>query len=83
MGWVFPIVWNEQTSAPTPANLPWGVREREIVSESSRGAESSGRIQVSVKPKMLSVDCKEKAEIKSAFWQLTGNSKDPQRKKEV
>ncbi len=23
---------------PTPANLPWGVREREIVRESSRGS---------------------------------------------
>ncbi len=37
-------------------------------------AESSGRIQVSVKPKMLSVDCNEKAEIKSALltddWQF-------------
>ncbi len=30
-------------------------------------AESSGRIQVSVKPKMLRVDCKEKAEMKSAL----------------
>ncbi len=30
-------------------------------------AESSGRIQVSVKPKMQSVDCKEKAEMKSAL----------------
>ncbi len=39
-----------------------------------RVAESSGRIQVSVKPKMLSVDCKEKAEMKSASltagWQF-------------
>ncbi len=37
-------------------------------------AESSGRIQVSVKPKMLRVDCKEKAEMKSALltadWQF-------------
>ncbi len=36
--------------------------------------ESSGRIQVSVKPKMLSVDCKEKVEMKSALltadWQF-------------
>ncbi len=30
-------------------------------------AESSGGIQVSVKPKMLRVDCKEKAEMKSAL----------------
>ncbi len=74
VGWVFPIVWNEQTSAPTPANLPWGVREREIVRESSRGSGVFWRIQVSLKPKMLSVDCKEKAEMKSALltadWQF-------------
>ncbi len=30
-------------------------------------AVSSGRIQVSVKPKMLRVDCKEKTEMKSAL----------------
>ncbi len=30
-------------------------------------AESSGRIQVSVKSKMQSVDCKEKAEMNSAL----------------
>ncbi len=47
------------------------MREREVVREGSWVAESSGRIQVSVKPKMLSVDCKEKAEIKSAL--LTAN----------
>ncbi len=34
---VFSIVWNEQTSAPTPANLTWGVREREVVREGSWG----------------------------------------------
>lgn len=73
MGWVFPIVRNEQTRAPTPTNLTGGVREREI--ERAAGvAESSGRIQVSVKPKMLSVEFKEKAEMKSglltADWQF-------------
>ncbi len=71
VGWVFPIVWNEQTSAPTPANLTWGVREREFA---AGVAESSGRIQVSVKPKMLSVDFKKKAEMKFALltadWQF-------------
>ncbi len=71
VGWVFPIVWNEQTSAPTPANLTWGVREREFA---AGVAGSSGRIQVSVKPKMLSVDFKKKAEMKFALltadWQF-------------
>ncbi len=70
MGWVFPIVWNEQTSAPTPANLTWGMSERGVVREGSWG----WRIQVSVEHKMLSVDCKDKAEMKSALltadWQF-------------
>ncbi len=76
MGWVFPIVRHEQTSAPT---LPtWrGVWEKEKLLDRAAGvAESSGWIQVSVKPKMLSVDCKEKAEMKHC-WQLTDNSRDP------
>lgn len=43
-----------------------GARERE--NERAAGvAESSGRIQVSVKPKMLSVEFKEKAEMKSGL----------------
>ncbi len=57
-------------SRPVPPPRPtWrGVWEKEKLLERAAGvAESSGRIQVSVKPKMLSVDCKEKAEMKSAL----------------
>ncbi len=64
-------------SRPVPPPRPtWcGVWEKEKLLERAAGvAESSGRIQVSVKPKMLSVDCKEKAEMKSALltadWQF-------------
>ncbi len=64
-------------SRPVPPPRPtWrGVSEKEKLLERAAGvAESSGRIQVSVKPKMLSVDCKEKAEMKSALltadWQF-------------
>ncbi len=35
-------------------------------------AESSGRIQVSVKPKMQSMDCREKAERRSALLTADG-----------
>ncbi len=53
----------------------WDVREREIVIERAAGvAETFRRIQVSVKPNRLSVDCKDKSEIKSALltadWQF-------------
>ncbi len=64
-------------SRPVPPPRPtWrGVSEKEKLLERAAGvAESSGRIQVSVKPKMLRVDCKEKAEMKSALltadWQF-------------
>ncbi len=64
-------------SRPVPPPRPtWrGVWEKEKLLERAAGvAESSGRIQVSVKAKTLSVDCKEKAEIKSALltadWQF-------------
>ncbi len=64
-------------SRPVPPPRPtWrGVWEKEKLLERAAGvAESSGRIQVSVKPKMLRVDCKEKAEMKSALltadWQF-------------
>ncbi len=64
-------------SRPVPPPRPtWrGVWEKEKLLERAAGvAESSGRIQVSVKPQMLRVDCKEKAEIKSALltadWQF-------------
>ncbi len=64
-------------SRPVPPPWPtWrGVWEKEKLLERAAGvAESSGRIQVSVKPKMLRVDCKEKAEMKSALltadWQF-------------
>jgi len=64
-------------SRPVPPPRPtWrGVWEKEKLLERPAGvAESSGRIQVSVKPKMLRVDCKEKAEMKSALltadWQF-------------
>ncbi len=64
-------------SRPVPPPRPtWrGVWEKDKLLESAAGvAESSGRIQVSVKAKMLSVDCKEKAEMKSALltadWQF-------------
>ncbi len=53
-------------SIAVPANLTWGVRDK-LFERAAGVAESSGRIQVSVKPKMLSVDCKEKAEMKSAL----------------
>ncbi len=58
-------------SRPVPPPRPtWcGVWEKDKLLERAAGvAESSGRIQVSVKPKMLSVDCKEKVEIKSALF---------------
>ncbi len=60
----------------TPPRPTWrGVWEKEKLLERAAGvAESSKRIQVSVKPKMLSVDCKEKVEMKSALltadWQF-------------
>ncbi len=64
-------------SRPVPPPRPtWrGVWEKDKLLERAAGvAESSGRIQVSVKPKMLRVDCKEKAEMKSALltadWQF-------------
>ncbi len=60
---------------PHPGQLALGCeRKRNCEREQPGVAESSGRIQVSVKPKMLSVDCKEKAEMKSALltadWQF-------------
>ncbi len=60
---------------PPPRTTWRGVWEKDKLLERAAGvAESSGRIQVSVKPKMLRVDCKEKAEIKSALltadWQF-------------
>ncbi len=60
---------------PPPRPTWRGVWEKEKLLERVAGvAESSGRIQVSVKPKMLSVDCKDKAEMKSALltadWQF-------------
>ncbi len=64
-------------SRPVPPPRPtWrGVWEKENLLERAAGvAESSGRIQVSFKPKMLSVDFKEKAEMKFALltadWQF-------------
>ncbi len=66
-----------EMSRPVPPPRPtWrGEWEKEKLLERAAGvAESSGRIQVSVKPKMLRVDCKEKAEMKSALltadWQF-------------
>ncbi len=45
-----------------------------LKSPKTGSAVPSGRIQVSVKPKFVSVDCKEKAEMKSALltadWQF-------------
>ncbi len=64
-------------SRPVPPPRPtWrGVWEKEKLLERAAGvAESSGRIQVSGKPKMLSVDCIDKAEMRSALltadWQF-------------
>ncbi len=62
-------------TVPPPRPTWRGVWEKDKLLERAAGvAESSGRIQVSVKHKMLSVDCKEKAEMKSALltadWQF-------------
>ncbi len=60
-------------SKPVPPPRPtWrGVWEKEKLLERAAGvAESSGRIQVSVKPKMLRVDCKEKWSLLTADWQF-------------
>ncbi len=62
MGRVFPIIRNEKTST-----LPtwWGVWEKGKLLERTAGvAESSGRIQVSVKPKILRIDWEAMARMK-------------------
>ncbi len=74
--WVEYFQLFEMSKPVTPPRPTWrGVWEKEKLLEKAAGvAESSGRIQVSVKPKMLSVDCKEKAEMTSALltadWQF-------------
>ncbi len=50
-----------------PGQLEVRCERKKLLVRATGVAESSGRIQVSVKPKMLSVDCKEKAEIKSVL----------------
>ncbi len=67
------LKWADQ--CPHPGELDEGMWEIEkLLERAAWVAESSGRIQVSVKPKMLSVDFKEKAEMKSALltadWQF-------------
>ncbi len=67
------LKWADQ--CPHPGQPDVGCERKKKLLERAAGvAESSGRIQVSVKPKMLRVDCKEKAEIKSALltadWQF-------------
>ncbi len=64
-------------SRPVPPPRPtWGGgwEKNKLLERAAGVAESSGQIQVSVKPKMLSVVCKEKAEMKSALltadWQF-------------
>ncbi len=74
--WVECFQLFEMSKPVTPPRPTWrGVWEKEKLLEKAAGvAESSGWIQVSVKSKMLSVDCKEKAEMKStlltADWQF-------------
>ncbi len=57
-----------------PTRPTWrGVWEKDKLLERAAGvAESSGRIQVSVKPKIPSMDCREKAERKSALLTADG-----------
>ncbi len=61
-------------SRPVPLPRPTWRGVSKLLERAAGVAESSGWIQVSVKPKMLSVDCKEKAEMKSALltadWQF-------------
>ncbi len=66
-----------------PSQPTWrGVWEKEkLLARAAGVAESSGRIQVSVKPKMLSVDSKEKAEIKSALLTADWQFQRPMEKK--
>ncbi len=69
MGWVFPIIRKEKTSTlPT-----WrGVWEKGKLLEKTAGvAESSGRLQVSVKPKILRVDWEAMARMKFVDSWLT------------
>ncbi len=69
MGWVFPIIRNEKTSTLPTCQ---GVWEKGKLFERQAGvAESSGQIQVTVKPKILRVDWEAIARMKFVDRWLT------------
>ncbi len=69
MGWVFPIIRNDKTSTLPTCRGVW--EKGKLLERTAGVAESSGQIQITVKPKILRVDWEAMARMRFADSWLT------------